>query len=369
MRFSHAGVASHIAGDRQGSLDSGAGFPPTSDSRPSIMPSVWARERLNRGQINVPTEPGEFQSKSASYSRAMAEITTRRQGEMIQAVFKVLVGEPEGLQAKEAIDRVEAILPPTEFERSTFPKNPELVRFPKLLRFSTINSVKAGWLRKNNGIWTITDEGIAAYERFDDPEELFIESRRLYREWKTEQDVAADDDPGDDSSDDTSILSASSLEEAGERAREGIHGYLGSVNPYVFQDLIGRLIEAMGYHLVWSAPKGPDGGLDFLAQGDPLGVNGPRIKGQVKRRSDKVSEEELRSFLSLIEPHDVGVYFSLAGFTSKASELSRRSSRRITLVDGDGLLDLWIEHYENLDETGKALLPLKPVYFLDAATA
>jgi len=71
----------------------------------------------------------------ASKLATMAEITARRQGEMIQTLFQILEGEPEGLQAKEAIARVEGELQLTEFEKSTFPRNPDLVRFPKILRF------------------------------------------------------------------------------------------------------------------------------------------------------------------------------------------------------------------------------------------
>jgi restriction system protein len=124
----------------------------------------------------------------------------------------------------------------------------------------------------------------------------------------------------------------------------------------------------MGYHVVWIAPKGKDGGLDLLAQSDPLGVRGPRIKGQVKRRRDtKTTEDELRSFLSLIEQGDVGVYISLGGFTNDTHAAARRSARRITLIDGEALLELWVEHYEKVDEEGRSLLPIKPVYFLDLA--
>lgn len=82
----------------------------------------------------------------------------------------------------------------TPFELSTFPKNPDLVRFPKILRFSTINAVKAGWLRKKAGIWTLTDEGRAALHTFPDPEALFAESRRLYKDWKASQPEPSLDD-------------------------------------------------------------------------------------------------------------------------------------------------------------------------------
>ena len=61
----------------------------------------------------------------------------------------------------------------------------------------------------------------------------------------------------------------------------------------------------------------------------------------------------------------IGVFISLGGFTRDAEESARRASRRITLIDGDGFLDLWVEHYDRVDEDGRQLLPIKPVYFLD----
>lgn len=300
----------------------------------------------------------------------MAEITTRRQGEMLQELFKILRDEPEGLQAKDAIARLESRLSLTDFEKATFPSNPDTPRFPKIVRFSTINSVKAGWIRKKKGIWSLTEEGATALDTYADPEALFRQSRQLYRQWKASQPVEEEEDEASDEigpeQTEKGLLSATTVEEAEEVARQDVLDYKGSMNPYSFQDLVGKLLEAMGYHVAWIAPQGKDGGLDLLAQGDPLGVQGPRIKGQVKRRPEhKVREEELRSFLSLIESNDVGVYISLGGFTADAEQLARRASRRITLLDGDALLDLWVDHWKQLDEEGRQLLPIKPVWFLD----
>jgi restriction system protein len=295
----------------------------------------------------------------------VADITIRRQGEMLQTLFRVLAAEPDELQAKDAIARVEQSMHLTDFEKATFPKNPHLVRFPKILRFTTINSVKAGWLLKQKGFWSLTDDGEAALEKYPDPEALFRESRRLYQRWKAEQpEEPATVESTDES--ETALLAATTLEEAEESARADILAYMAETPPYRFQDLVGKLLGAMRYYVVWIAPKGPDGGLDLVAQTDPLGVTGPRIKGQVKRRPDsKVTEDELRSFLSLIETHDVGVFISLGGFTREAQRHGRESSRRVTLIDGEGLLDLWVEHYSGLDEDGRQLLPVRPVYFLD----
>ena len=38
---------------------------------------------------------------------------------------------------------------------------------------------------------------------------------------------------------------------------------------------------------------------------------------------------------------------------------------RITLIDGEGLLDLWVKYYDKVDEDGRQMLPIKPVHFLD----
>ena len=178
-------------------------------------------------------------------SDRVAEITTRRQGQMIQALFRILEAAPEGLQAKDAISRVEAALQLTEFELSTFPNNPDLVRFPKILRFSTINSVKAGWMRKKSGIWTLTDEGQTALQEFTDPEALFRESRRLYKQWKPsqpddEQEAAEQLGDAEQADDDQGLIAATALEESEEAARQAILEYLAAMNPYSFQGPRGQ---------------------------------------------------------------------------------------------------------------------------------
>lgn len=118
----------------------------------------------------------------------------------------------------------------------------------------------------------------------------------------------------------------------------------------------------MGYHVSWVAPPGLDKGIDILAHTDPLGTSVPRIKVQVKRREGKVTAEGLRSFLAVLGDHDVGIFVSTGGFTSKAeSEARTQERRKITLIDLERLFDLWVQHYDELAESDKRLRPLKPV--------
>lgn len=41
-----------------------------------------------------------------------------------------------------------------------------------------------------------------------------------------------------------------------------------------------------------------------------------------------------------------------------------RAGRRITLVDLNRLVELWIEHFDWLDDQARQMLPLKPIYLL-----
>lgn len=290
----------------------------------------------------------------------MAEITSKRSGELIRGVFQILLQHPDGLPAKEVLRRLEQLVPPTEFENSTYPKHPTVRRYEKIVRFRTIAPVKAGWLIKNKGTWSLTDEGRSAFQRFSDPEDFIRESWRLYKEWKADQPV----DVPDDSEEDTS-QATTTLEESEEAAWSEIETHLMQMSPLDFQDLVAGLLRGMGYFVDWVSPPGPDHGIDIIAHSDPLGVEGPRIKVQVKRRTDKVNVTDVRGFMALLGDSDVGLFVCAGGFTRDAEDEARRQEkRRIMLVDLKRLFDLWTEHYEKIPESQRRLLPLRPVYFL-----
>jgi len=291
----------------------------------------------------------------------MADVTRKRVGELVRGVFEVLIPHAEGLPAKAVLKAAESVVPPTEFEKQDYPGSPGVRRFEKMVRFATIAPVKAGWLIKNKGLWTITDEGRAAYKRYPDPYQLTREAGRLYKQWKEQQpaDVPEEEYP------DEAVEAAATSEEAEESAWSEIEEYLGTMNPYDFQQLVAGLLVGMGYHVSWVAPPGPDRGIDILAHVDPLGITGPRIKVQVKRVGTKIDAKELRSFFAVLADTDVGLFVSIGGFSKPAEDEARNQERRrIMLVDLRRLFDLWVEHYARIPEQYRRLLPLKPVYFL-----
>lgn len=286
-------------------------------------------------------------------------ITRERTGYLIKELFKVLKENPEGIQAKDAIQILAGRIELTEHEEGEYPKGGW--RFSKIVRFGTVGPVKAGWMIKSKGLWTITEEGEKALDHYSDPGDFFREAVRLYKEWRTDQpdDVAIPDEASQE------LEAKITYEEAEEQAWNEISEYLDSIDPYDLQELVGALLEAMGYHVSWISPPGKDGGVDILAWNDPLGTNPPRIKVQVKRRQDKIPVDELRSFLALINEDDVGIFVTTSGFTKDAAELARSQERRkITLLDSQKLVDLWVEYNNQLAKDKRHLLPLTPIYFL-----
>jgi restriction system protein len=271
-----------------------------------------------------------------------------------------LLTRADGLPAKAVLDQLEQVVPPTEFEDSMYPNRPNVRRYEKIVRFSTIGAVKAGWLVKDRRSWSLTGEGRAAFVRFGNPEAFMRETHRLYRAWKAEQPGAGTEDQEEEAG-----AAVATLEEAEEAAWVQIEAFLEGMSPYDFQELVAGLLRGMGYYVDWISPPGPDKGIDIIAHSDPLGVKGPRIKVQVKRRADKVAVDGIRGFMALLGDSDIGLFVCTGGFTRDAEDEARRQERRrIMLLDLKRLFDLWTDHYQRIPEAQRRLLPLRPVYYL-----
>lgn len=298
----------------------------------------------------------------------MAEITRERTGELVKRLFEILMQNPDGLQARDALDKLASSIKLSPYEAGEYESTGGR-RFEKIVRFATVDCAKAGWLLKENGIWTITEEGEAAYNKFESPGDLFREATRLYRVWKLGQPQKTADAKNEPVEDLPEKKVAVTFEEAEEQAHTEIRQYVSELHPYLFQEVVADLIRALGYYVSWNAPAGKDGGVDIIAHPDILGTKPPRIKVQVKRTSDRINTDEVRAFLALINEDDVGIYVSVGGFTKDAQGFARNQERRrITLIDMDQFRKLWIDNYPKLSEAARKRLPLSPIYYLTPET-
>jgi len=282
----------------------------------------------------------------------------------------LLLKYPDGLQANKVISKLKAVVPPTTHEMGEYESAPGVMRYDRVVRFATIPAVKAGWINKTKtGLWSITDEGKNAYRKYSDPEEMGRDLQKIYKEWERKHKKRQPSTPTTEEGVGEQEIeqAAIALEEARESAWLEIQNYLHRLDPYDFQQLVAALLRGMGYHVDWVAPPGPDRGIDIIAHQDPLGVSGPRIKVQVKRQASRVDVKDTRGFIAVLGEGDIGVFVSTGGFTREAeNEVRRLENRRVMLVDIERLVGLWIEYYKTIPEESRHLLPLIPVYFLDA---
>ncbi|UHQ24590.1 Mrr restriction system protein [Lysobacter sp. 5GHs7-4] len=291
----------------------------------------------------------------------MADITKARTGLLIRKLFEILLSQREGMRAADALGTLEKAVQLTAYEAGDYDSGGR--RFERIVRFATVSCVKAGWLIKHKGVWTVSDEGQAAYAQFGEPEKFYREAERLYWKWRKAQPATSDAAETEEAVEKSAVIT---LEQAEEMAWKEIEAFLAEMPPYEFQELVGELLRAMDYHVAWIAPAGKDGGIDVIAYNDPLGTRPPRIKVQVKRNanSPRIDVVGLRSFMAVLGDGDVGLFVAMSGFTRDAEAEARQSQRRVTLLDTTKLVDLWTEHYAKLDDAARRRLPLKPVWFL-----
>jgi restriction system protein len=206
----------------------------------------------------------------------MAEQTRERLAQYQFNVLNLLAKSPEGLHANDVISQLDSVMPATDFELGSYATGG--IRRPKIIRFTTIGLVKAGWLLKTNGIWSITADGKQALLDYPTPSQIRAESHRLYQGWKKSRVAELPEEIGEE--DDEAIALAVSVEDAESTALELVKKHLGVMNPYIFQNLVSALLEGMGYHVAWVAPPGKDGGIDLVAFQDHFGAQVQELKSK-----------------------------------------------------------------------------------------
>lgn len=161
--------------------------------------------------------------------------------------------------------------------------------------------------------------------------------------------------------------------EAGEALHDIMEDFEGKAHEFIkdrlmalgwdqLQELVAALLRALGYKTRVSKPGG-DRGKDIVASADGLGIAGPRVIVEVKHRGHPIGAPDIRSFLPVCAWGDSGIYVSTGGFTKEAHYEAERADARVTLVDADYLTDLIVENYDSFDNDGKALIPLRKVYW------
>lgn len=281
----------------------------------------------------------------------------------IFAAFQILRDNGGEMRGKEVINMIRKNVEFDEYENYVYEKT-GYVRWESVFHFYTIDCMKAGFLRKQRGIWYLTEEGENAIKLGS--EKLLDIATKKYREWRSNTKKDVEEDDIDLENEDQSQKQEALLEQYEARATEGIRDFVISKNPYEFQDLVAILLKAMGYHISHIAPKGKDGGIDIIAYTDPLGVKPPRIIVQVKHRPEaKISSDDIQRLAGTMKrSSDVGIFVTSGEFSSYSVNEARTTDKHIELIDFEKFLTLWQQYYSKMTDDEKNKLPLHPIYFL-----
>jgi restriction system protein len=176
-------------------------------------------------------------------------------------------------------------------------------------------------------------------------------------------DKAAASEPDKFASNESEINTDNLLDDMRARAREFIKDKLVDLDWDEMQNLVAGLLRAMGYKTQVS-PEGSDRGKDIIASPDGLGLEQPRIVVEVKHRArEQIGSPAIRSFLGGRHKDDRGLYVSTGGYSKDARYEADRASIPLTLMDLEGLVDLLVEYYEQLDLATRSLIPLTRIYW------
>jgi len=150
-------------------------------------------------------------------------------------------------------------------------------------------------------------------------------------------------------------------EEIRENTRDFVLKQLAQeLKGHPFADFIAHLLGTMGYRCRISS-EGPDGGIDIVAHKDELGFEPPIIKVQVKSTEGSIGDPAVSALYGKVGTNEFGLLVTLGTFTPPAKNFAK-SKTNLRLIDGEELVDLILEHYEEFDSKYKGLLPLTRVY-------
>lgn len=125
-------------------------------------------------------------------------------------------------------------------------------------------------------------------------------------------------------------------------------------------EFVAHVLQAMGYRTRIS-PEGPDSGIDVIAHKDELGFEPPIVKVQVKSGEGSIGDPVVSALYGKVSAGEFGLLVTLGTFTNQARNFARSKSN-LRLIDGEELVSLIYQHYEQFDSRYKGLLPLKRVY-------
>jgi len=130
-----------------------------------------------------------------------------------------------------------------------------------------------------------------------------------------------------------------------------------------FEILVGHLLTALGFEGTEVTGKAADGGVDAIGELNVSGLAKVKIFVQAKRYKigTKISANTVRQLRQAIPFGGQGAFITTADFQKGATDVALEPGfPRIGLINGRQLVDLLIEHWQDIPQEFRERLGLKP---------
>jgi restriction system protein len=149
------------------------------------------------------------------------------------------------------------------------------------------------------------------------------------------------------------------VEEANRKARKKLLAMAKAMSPGDFEDLVGRLLAAIGFEEVEVTSRSKDGGIDVrgtLVVGDVIRT---RLAVQVKRWKQNVQAPVIQQVRGSLGAHEQGLIISTSDFSKGAKqEAERPDATPVALMNGEQLVALLVENEIGVRRTAFSLIEM-----------
>ncbi|MEZ4226813.1 MAG: restriction endonuclease [Polyangiaceae bacterium] len=149
--------------------------------------------------------------------------------------------------------------------------------------------------------------------------------------------------------------------------RESLRELLLDMDAFAFEHLVKRLLEEMDYQNVEVTTRSGDGGVDVVADIE-LGITSVREVVQAKRHKHTIQRKDLDALRGSLYRFNAvrGTIIATSRFSKGTEEAAfANGAAPITLIDGDKLIDLLIEHGIGVRKRTLDVLAVDPDVFAD----
>lgn len=131
------------------------------------------------------------------------------------------------------------------------------------------------------------------------------------------------------------------------------------ISHHDFEEFTADLLRALGYQ-ARVTQYSQDGGIDVIAHRDPLGVEPPQIKIQCKHLTGTIGAPEVQKLAGTLGLNELGLFVTLGTYTRDAQSIERQRPG-LRLLTGEDVVNLVLEHYDQLPQKWRSIIPLTSV--------